>query len=292
MSTTRHMRRCQGFTLVELVVSICIATIVAAFIVMFIRTPVENYMAQSRRGELITEADLIERNLSQDIHTALPNSTRRDPSGFILELIPIADMAIYRAENTETPAIANDELSFTGPDTRFKTLGVFSQTSIPPACCGTRFRMVIGQNQATASQDLYQGGNVITPPSTSITLTRQSSPTRNDAVVLGAAFSFTSPSLNKHVFLVANPIRPVAYECNISTHTLKRFENYAIAAGVAANRNAATRIGTISNDVSSCTFSNLPGIASRSDLVTINIQLQRSGETQTVFLQQAVENLP
>ncbi|HEX2586569.1 MAG TPA: hypothetical protein VHL14_15705, partial [Steroidobacteraceae bacterium] len=121
---------------------------------------------------------------------------------------------------------------------------------------------------------------------------RQTTPTRNDSIVLGAAYTFTSPSLNKHLFLVANPVSGVAYECNLITHTLIRFENYRIAPGVAANRNTATRIGTISNDVSSCNFSNTPSTKWRGDLVTINIQLQRTGETQTVFLQQAVGNLP
>jgi len=277
----------RGFTLVELVVAICIATIVAAFMVVFIRTPVENYIAESRRAELITEADLIERSLSQDIRGALPNSTRN--TGTLLEMIPVVDMAVYRAVGTELPAVANDELAFGAPDGNFRTLGAFNQTAVPPPCCTNRFQIIIGQDQSSPASDIYRGGSVITPSSTTITLAPQIP--RSDSVTLSAPFTFTSPSLNKHLYLVKNPVGGVAYECNTVAGTLKRYVGYSLANGVAANRNLVNG-ATISNDVSFCTFNRTPGSKTRGDLVTINIRLTRAGETQTVFVQQAVENLP
>jgi MSHA biogenesis protein MshO len=274
----------KGFTLIELIIAISISVIVVGFMAMFITVPVDNYMAQSRRAELSVESDIIQRMMENDIHNAVPNSIRRVRIGAveILEMLNAVDMAGYREQGTTSPVSANDELTFTVPDIRFTTIGRFNRSTAGSF-------LIVNQSQTIAGQDAYKGDRSITPLGRINSITNSAG---KATVRLTSAFQFASPSPNHRVFLVDTPI---AYVCDESAHTLRRYANYAIASGIAANRNSATLIGTLSQDINTCSFpfsTDPASPPSRPDLVTINIQLQRAGETQFIFSQSSVEYLP
>lgn len=89
----------RGFTLIELVVAISISAIVVGFMVMFIVTPVESYLAQARRAELVNSADMVANNITIDLRDALPNGVRyvRNNTIEVLEISagPIAHPIAY-----------------------------------------------------------------------------------------------------------------------------------------------------------------------------------------------------
>jgi MSHA biogenesis protein MshO len=66
-----RMIRQHGFTLIELVVAISISAIVVGFMVMFLVTPAEAYLAQARRAELVAEANMVANNMGSDLRTAV-----------------------------------------------------------------------------------------------------------------------------------------------------------------------------------------------------------------------------
>ncbi|MEI7428859.1 MAG: prepilin-type N-terminal cleavage/methylation domain-containing protein, partial [Betaproteobacteria bacterium] len=102
-----------GFTLVEMIVVIVIAGIVAGMVAVFIRSPVEGYMDAQRRAELTDVADTAVRRMARDIRSALPNSVRTsdDGSGLCVEYMPTKIGARYRAVKDGTGN--GDPLSFT-----------------------------------------------------------------------------------------------------------------------------------------------------------------------------------
>ena len=66
----------RGVTLIELVITIVVGSIVVAFMAMFIVTPMLSYSAQTRRAELVDEAESALRFMGRDLRSALPNSVR------------------------------------------------------------------------------------------------------------------------------------------------------------------------------------------------------------------------
>jgi len=66
----------QGFTLVELVITIVISTIVVSFVSLFISGPVMGFADQTRRARLVDAADAALRRIGRDVRRALPNSVR------------------------------------------------------------------------------------------------------------------------------------------------------------------------------------------------------------------------
>jgi prepilin-type N-terminal cleavage/methylation domain-containing protein len=77
MTTARQ----RGFTLLELVVAISISAIVVSFMVMFIVTPVESYLAQARRAELVSSADIVANNMAADLRVASLGNVRYTNNG-------------------------------------------------------------------------------------------------------------------------------------------------------------------------------------------------------------------
>ncbi len=73
-------------TLIELVVTIAVGSIVVAFMAMFIVTPMQAYSAQTRRAELVDDADSALRFMGRDLRAALPNSVRVTSSGSVTAL--------------------------------------------------------------------------------------------------------------------------------------------------------------------------------------------------------------
>src|SRR5262245_5027736 len=91
-------RRHEGFTMVEVVVVIAIAAIVAGFSAVLIREPLLAYNDVARRRELVVSAETALERLARDVRRALPNSLRVAPGGRVLEYLDVSEGARYRAE--------------------------------------------------------------------------------------------------------------------------------------------------------------------------------------------------
>jgi MSHA biogenesis protein MshO len=282
----RHTQ--SGFTFIELVVTLVVATIVMGFTAMFIGTPIQAYLAQTRRATLSDSAAAITRNIAADVRTALPNSTRVGANGSVvaLEMLNTVDVLRYRAEG-DGPDAAH-ELKVGIADDKFSTLGLVIQP----------FTYIAVNNQGVAPADAYALVNVMTTVNPSNIVVNAA--TKETDITLTPAFNFNVAALpngspSHSVFFVSGP---VAYLCDAGNRALHRYAGYTIDANLNTRDSDAELMAAgatrslIATNVSACQISRSPSTAYHGDLVSLSIALTDSGETMPVFFQAQVERRP
>jgi MSHA biogenesis protein MshO len=284
------MRRAErGVTLIELIVTIVVGSIVVAFMAMFIVTPMQAYTGQTRRAELVDEADSALRLMGRDLRASLPNSVRTASSGTVtaLELLATADGARYRDSGPlSNPAL---ELDFTAADGAFATTVPFTQLTLPWSSTSAYLAIYsVGVPGASA----YEMANVITPAGTTISIAAGSAANEN-LVTLSPAFRFAYGSPGRRVYLVSGP---VTYLCDTTAGTLRRYSGYGIAstqpASAASLVSAGATSALVAVDVGACQFSYNSGTAQRNALATITLQLTRTGESIQLLNEVQLANTP
>jgi len=295
----RGDRAARGFTLIELVVVIAITGVLAVFVVFFLDTPVEAYLAQSRRAVLVDSADHVLRSVAGDVRTALPSSLRWGSAGSVkaVEMLSTAGIARYYGPGEKAglpPAQqALEELSIGSPDTDFYTFGEdLSAVNGAYLAIGTQ----------TTMPGAYSFGSVMTPLPTSFTINLVGLTAEDSVHFSGAGFDFGPPtdSPTNSVFRVSGPI---SYLCDSAQHTLERYSGYAVTAAQpltdAALMAAGATRGLIAQNVLNCTFNvvappvALPPASEPFDqLLIFEVTLASSGETLIVFDEAAPEYVP
>ena len=264
-----------GFSLVELVVVIVITGIIASVVGLFITGPIQGFLDQSRRAELVDAAQLALLRMGRDLRGALPNSVRVS-GGNAVELLLTRDGDRYRVE---PPGTVDDRLEFSAADTGFNTFAPLSPPDPVPAI-GTPYRvtgsLAIYPLQQTGADPYVAGDGVmtasgdidITPvinPGGSGRVEYQVSLTSAGAAAPGAQrFPFDSPT--RRVFLVDGP---VTYLC--SPPQLLRYDGYGVTAGQAVPP-AGTATVIIGN-VQACAFQYDPGTSQRNAIVSVALAL-------------------
>jgi MSHA biogenesis protein MshO len=280
----------RGFTLIELVVVITIAAIVAVFVVFFLATPVEAYFAQSSRASLVDSSDRILRSLVADVPTALPNSLRETGGGGVVALELLATTATARYygsgdKNYLPPAQeALEELSIGQPDADFYTLDLFGAAS-------GSYLAILNPGAPGA----YAFGGVMTPLPPQFTITPVGATLEDHVHFAGAGFNFTNASPTNSVFLVSGP---VSYLCDTNAQTVQRYTGYSVSAAQPATDAQLMAAGAtrslIAQNVASCTITIVPAPASAlyNQLAIVEATLASNGETLQLFDEIAVESVP
>lgn len=271
MLTSRS--RQAGFTLLEAIVVIVITGIVAAMIALFIRQPVEAYVATAQRAALVDAADTAARHLQRAVQAALPNSIRVDATH--LELIPVRGAGRYRAE-PGAAAAPGDPLSFTTLDGSFDVLG-------PPVTVSAGDSLVI-YNLGIPGADAYTmptlaNRRVATAGGASIAFTPTATP-----------LPFASPGSRFHIVGT-----PVSYVC--TGGNLVRYAGYGFPSPstLTPTLNFGAAVPEIlAANVSACVFTYTPGALQRMGLVTLSLTLTHpaSGESVTLRQDLNVDNTP
>jgi MSHA biogenesis protein MshO len=263
-----------GFTLIELIVVLTISAVIAGFVATVIAVPAQAHFAQARRSELAASAEAVTHWMSRDVHHALPNSLRTGMVGgrAVVEMIDFAAVEIYRDAGSEGDPLVIDPLL--PPDGQFDVLGL-------PGVVATH---VVVNNLGIPGQDAYESANVIVPAGMST-----SSPT----ITLGdPMFRFAAHSAQRRVFLVSPANAVIRYECDPAAGTLRRYDNLAVSAVI-----AALPVGTpsrlIAGDVAACTFTPRVGNPQHGGLLIIEVTISRvthgAAETLIVMKQLKVE---
>ncbi len=286
----RPPRTQQGFTLVELVVTLVISTIVVAFVSMFISGPVQGFTDQARRVRLVDAVDAALERIGRDVRRSLPNSVRTTSSGGVvaLEMLSTVDGARYRAQ---PPGGDPQILSFASPDASWNVLGPFTQIA-KPFSSSSHYLAIY--NVGVPGADAYALANVITPAGTTIGISADGA-TGEDRVTLDAPFRFAYPSPTQRIFLVDGP---VTYLCDTVAGTLLRYHGYAIQASQSAVDTHAELLARgataslMANQVRSCAFTYAPGTAERAGLVSLQIAVSAQGESVSLLSQIHVANVP
>ena len=281
--------RQRGITLVELVVTMAVSSIVVAFMAMFIVGPMNAYSAQARRAELVDDADSALRFMARDLRGALPASVRVGGSGTLkaIELLATVDGARYRDAGPLSNAAL--DLDFTAADGAFATTVPFTQLTLPWSS-GSHYLAIY--NVGVPGADAYSMTNVITPAGTSISVSQGATANEN-LVTLSPAFRFSYGSPGRRVYLVSGP---VTYLCDTSAGTLTRYSGYTISAtqlvSSASLASAGATAARIAADVGACQFTFTTGTAQRNSLVTLSMQLTRSGESVQLLHEVQLANAP
>ncbi|MGI9203525.1 MAG: PulJ/GspJ family protein [Woeseiaceae bacterium] len=280
-----------GFTLVELVITITLTTIVVSFMSMFISGPIRAYNDQGRRAALVDLAENSLRRITRDVHRALPNSVRLSTSGSViaLELLNTIDGARYR--DRPPPGNPSKRLQFSAPDDAFNSIGTFRHIAKP---FSSTTHYVSIYNVGVPGADAYELANVITPPGTQIDIAADATP-GEDNIRLSPAFRFTYASPGQRMFLIDSPI---TYLCDTGAGTLIRYTAYTIETDQADRNSHAELIAAgaastlVTNRINACSMTYAPGTSQRAGLVTIALAVSDTGETVSLLHQVHVDNVP
>jgi len=265
------VRSMAGFSLIELIVVMVVVGILAGIVAVFIRSPMEGYMANSRRAELTDTADTALARIARDVRAALPNSLRVTQNGNVhyLEFLPIQDGGRYRAELAGDGS--GDILDFTdATDAGFDVLG-------PAVTASVDQFLVIYNLGLDANTDAWQGGN---------RRTVISSGSVGNLGFSATSSSFPLESPGNRFYLVG---APVSYVCDIDNKELRRYDGYSPQASQSTSfGSAAGRL--LAKHVTTCSFTYDPGASQRLGQLTLRIQISQEGETVTLYREVLVNN--
>jgi MSHA biogenesis protein MshO len=279
MMTARGERTgAAGFTLVEAIVVIVIIGAIAAVVAIFVRAPVQGFLASAARAQLADAADTALRRIVRDLHEALPNSVRTmSPCGAAvacLEFIPVASGGRYRAERN---IVADDPLDFSSNDGSFDVLG--------PAISIPANSWLVIYNLGIPGSDAFPGGlapNLTTQNRRAATAAASTNSVSFTAVRL----PFDSPS--KRFQIVR---QPVTYRCNTANGQLTRIWDYGFNAAQADPVGGTSSL--IADKVTGCSIQySAQTVAQRAGAVLISLQLTSNSETVSLAMQAHVSNVP
>ena len=268
-----------GFTLIEMIIVIAITAIVGSMVAVFLRAPLESYVAQDRRARLADTADTALRRMGRDIRLALPNSVRVTSVGSVvyLEFLGTRSGGRYRAQGDGS--IGNDHLNFTAADGTFDILGPAIEMQV-----GDRIAVY---NLGIPGADAWAVG---TPGDTLAAYTGPTGSVTNIAIA-SKKFPLASPG---NRFQVVDG--PVSYACapdpvNPGLGTLTRYWGYTIAAAQPTPP-APALSALLATGVSACNFTYQPGVTERGGLVSMTLSLSQANETVSLYATTQVSNQP
>ena len=300
--TPSRLRRTHGFTLVEAIVVIAIAGLVAGMVALFMRTPIDSYLDAERRAGLTNAADTATRRIARELRLALPNSVRTaaDATGQCIEFMPTRIGLRYRAEVDSSGA--GNVLDFTSVDDSFDMF--WPNSELPAEQRIAAQDVVVVYNDGSTDGDAYLGNNAIRvasvsePGSTAVT-------SRISFVDTGTGSPYQrkrlpSASPGSRFQIVPGNANVVAYRCNagvLTRHTRTLAAAWPRPASCAAMVAGATS-ATLASGLSTCSLVYDPPGAStglaRNGIVSMTLGISDgvSGETLTLYHQVEVDNQP
>lgn len=269
-----------AFTLVELVMVIALAGVIAVMISTVMSRPMQGFVDQSRRAELVDLASSALNRMTRDIRLAVPNSVRVAGTAR-LELLRSLGGGRYRANlvdgvRQDPPVCAADPcaIEVLGP-----MIGVEDWDELN--------WMVIYNIGGAASGDNswppLDGAMSVISPQVAISYAAGNLSLSGGGIE-NFRFKYASP---QHRLFLADKV--VGYQC--SGGRIVRGEFASLELPGAYDYSGATPV-VDHVDCANSGFTYSPGTNTRSGLVTVRLTLSQDGESITLLQQVHVDNAP
>lgn len=269
-----------AFTLVELVMVIALAGLIAVMISTVMSRPLQGFVDQSRRAELVDLASSALNRMTRDIRLAVPNSVRVAGTAR-LELLRSPGGGRYRANlvdgvRQDPPVCAADPcaIEVLGP-----MIGVEDWDELN--------WMVIYNIGGAASGDNswppLDGAMSVISPQVAISYAAGNLSLSGGGIE-NFRFKYASP---QHRLFLADKV--VGYQC--SGGRIVRGEFASLELPGAYDYSGATPV-VDHVDCANSGFTYSPGTNTRSGLVTVRLTLSQDGESITLLQQVHVDNAP
>ena len=288
----RVCRRAGGFTLVELVMVIALAGLVGVMISTVLSRPMEGFVGQSRRAELVDIAAGALQRMSRDVRLAVPNSLRVSANGQAMELLLIHSAARYRPNRVGEQGLrfstdAAGTCNSTAQGGRCDSFQVMD-AALNPA--GARWLVLYNTGAAGSSVWAPTNPGSITPTGTSFTALA-GAPAGESHIALGNLpaggfrFAFASP---QHRLYLAETV--VGYRCQGGQ--LVRYSYNALNNVLPAAPPPGSNPQPVARNVASCNFAYQSGSTQRAGLLTLSLGIAAAGENLQLLQQVHVDNAP
>lgn len=276
------MLRCRrGFTLIELVLVIVLAGLVAVMVATVMARPLQGFAEQSRRAELTEQAAGALNRMARDIRQAVPN-TLREVDGQTLEWLPIEVAGRYRANRIGASAVRHDPPACSGEPSglpcRIPLLGPDLDAAKIEAS-----RWMIVYNLGAGS------GVSLSPGSVSPAAEMRwdgSELVLSGSALAGFAFRYASP---QHRFYLAREV--VRYRCENPGGSQDGQGRLWREVSDSLDFQLARR-ALLADRVAACSFDYSGATHERNALVTLKLVLLAGGERVSLLQQVHVDNAP
>lgn len=262
----------RGFTLVELVMVIALAGIVAVMISTVMSRPLQGFVDQGRRAELTDLAATALNRMARDIRLAVPNSLAVSKDE--IRIVPIAAAGRYRA-NQPDPSGPRQDPPICAPLAGPCTIEILSPME-PQKDPGKHWLIIYNTGSLIGLPDPVDG--MISPISPKV-FTWTGGVLSAD--LSNFRFALASP---QHRFYLANKV--VGYRCAAGVLVRAEFPDLA-----AADYSKAPMVVN-HVDCGKSSFTYEPGTNTRNGLVTLKLVLTNEGGTVTLLQQVHVDNAP
>ncbi len=288
----------RGFTLVELVMVIALAGLVAVMISTVLGRPMESFAAQSRRAELVDLGAGALQRMTRDVRLAVPNSLRVSADGQALELLLIHSAGRYRPNRNDSDGLRFGEAAADCGSTT-ADLSCDNVQLLAPSMDldGARWMVLYnigaesgGAPLAGANVWKFANPGVITPSGTAFSL-RTGAPAGESLIALGnlpsGGFRFAMASPQRRLYLAE---RVVGYRC--LNGELVRYSYDQLLESLPLSPPPGSNPQKLTGDVSQCRFSYRGGTAQRGGLLSVELGIAQDAEVLRLSQQVHVDNAP
>ena len=284
----RARRRRQGFTLVELVITLVLFGLLAVTLAMFFRPAFDTWIATRTRSAMTADASNAMRIMLRDLRSAVPNSIRT-PGTSCFELVPTKAGGRYRmaADTVNAGSAAVDPAAAT---TQFDVLSPLSAT---PAVGD----WVVVDNQNPG--DVYSGVN-----RSAITAVSTPAATAGRHRLAIDAMQFPLGYDGGRFNLVDKDEATVAYVCSGASSTLDgngdapgvlyRWRGTGFNAAAPSSCPDVSSASVVATGLRSCRFSYTAnqGATQQSGFIALQLEFTRNGEASSLVTGAHVVNTP
>ena len=280
--------RRNGFTLVELVITLMLFALMAVTLALFFRPAVASWLTLRDRTSLSAEADNAMRLMLRELRTAVPNSIRT-PDSACFEFVPTKTGGRYRLG----PDIVNAGSAPADPAAATSSFDVLTPLDTLPVVGD----WVVVDNQNPG--DVYSGVNrsaisAVTTPAAALGRHRLAiSPMQFPLGYDGGRFGVIDQT-QQAVFYVCSGASTTLDGNGNAPGVLVRLSGYGFNAAAPASCPSTTGGSVVATGLRSCRFlyNANQGATQQSGYIGLQLEFTRNGETTSLVAGAHVVNVP